>query len=183
MSPIDLTTITWGLNKLQLRPPTPWLLSFYISSQSQFDRFTDVRLSSLVVPLYALLQQQQQPGGQQAQEEPQQLGQVPPAVWQLQLELQMQSRWKRRRRRKLKQRGGEPATTADEGSVQPDGRQQQHQQLPALGAQGDQEHRRRQVHDPLRIVEDILRRWRAVSVGSSTAAAAQQLPVDQSAVV
>lgn len=174
---MDLTTIIWGLNQLQLRPPTPWLLNFYINSQSRFEQFTDVRLASLVVPLHALLQRRPGDGGSDGQQHQHQvLSEVPPAVWLLQLELQVQSRWKRRQR-KGGQRIVASEAVANEVKAAGNGidgaRAESEQQEAAEQVQQDQ----RKVYDPLRLVAGVLRKWRAASLGTSVAAAVQQLPV------
>lgn len=178
-TPVELTTIIWGLNKLQLTPPTPWLLNFYISSQLQLDNSTDVRLASLTVPLYELLKQSQQVNdNREGGTREQQALQVPPAVWQLQLELQLQQRRRRyRRRRGFEQHYMVPEDSDDamnEGGVADDG---------AESEMSDVDEDKRRNAESLRIVSSILQRWRSVGVGSSASAASKQLIVQEEPVL
>jgi hypothetical protein len=171
-NPTDLVTLVWSLQRLQLQPPSGWLLQFYSASQHQLARFTDLQLASLAASLDRLLQQQQQQQGeedQQAVETKQQqqhlqpwqqlyaAAPVPPAVWQLQLELELKSRYRRRR----------SSSKTMDALMQ----KQQVKEISLAGAgviveQASPEiQQQQQQYQPLWVVGGVLRRWRAAGLG------------------
>jgi hypothetical protein len=182
-NPTDLVCLIWSLQKLQLQPPSGWLLQYYSASQEQLVAFTDVQLASLAVALDNLLQQQQQQQQRQGEAKPQAVestqqqlepwqqlyaaAAVPPAVWQLQLEVELKSRNKNSRSRDS--RGYAHSASGRGGLDELLQRQQQQQQQPdgvaakKVDAEKSDEAAEQQPYEPLWVVGGVLRRWRFAS--------------------
>jgi hypothetical protein len=186
--PTDLVCLICAMQKLQLQPPSGWLLQHYSASQDQLQRFTDLQLASLTATLDKLLQQQQQqqhqgdagqPAGESAQQQQLQPWQqlcaaaaVPPAVWQLQLEVELRSRY-RNSRNERQSRGSSSGVISSRGRLDELlQRQQQHREEAASAGDADDtrqaaRQQQEQQYEPLWVVGGVLRRWRLASVTGS----------------